>query len=169
MTTNQTQLSASNAGVLAASLNVAFVNGPLRINGETVVSKGGDAITRHANGSLSYRTAEHPNKRTYLKVGHMLVVGEGDETSTPEPVAETPAPEAKPKRARQDGKVTIEATVKGETGYLVVNRTSGHLTYGVTMDERRASRFLPGTGSMERHIQRATAGGIFIDQSRIAA
>lgn len=78
ITNTVAQLSATNAGTIAAQLNERFAAGvAVVVNGQTLTSRTAEAVTRHGNGSLSFRTVENPGKRTYVKVGHMVHVTEG--------------------------------------------------------------------------------------------
>lgn len=181
-TTKTVQISQTNSGVLAAELNAAIHGGrTVTLNGETPISlHGEDAVHAYMNGTLAYNiAAKAPGKtrQRFVKIGHMLEISSeapdhhgaaphamvkppkrGKRTSTPKVDANAPETSAQPSKAK-DGKHPIEATVKGETGYLTVRTADGHYRYGVTMDESKATLFKPG-GSLERHAKRAEAAGI---------
>ncbi len=181
-TTKTVQISQTNSGVLAAELNAAIHGGrTVTLNGETPVTPvGGEPVRAYMNGTLSYLiAAKSPGKtrERFVKIGHMLnISSEAPESHGEAPHAmvkppksakskniilrELPATgEAKaPAKAKGD-KHPIEATYKGETGYLTVRTSNGHYRYGVTMDESKATLFKPG-GSYARHAARAEKAGL---------
>ncbi|AXH70128.1 hypothetical protein HOT74_gp16 [Microbacterium phage KaiHaiDragon] len=177
-TTKTVQISQTNSGVLAAELNAAINGGrTVTLNGETPIATGGtDAVKAYMNGTLAYRIAAKAPGKTrerFVKIGHMLtVVSEAPAshgaaphamvkpTKTPKRASAPQATLSQPAKAK-DGKTAIEATVKGETGYLTVRTANGHYRYGVTLDETKATLFKPG-GSADRHAKRAEAAGIKI-------
>jgi len=182
-TTKTVQISQTNSGVLAAELNAAIHGGrEVTLNGETpVVPVGGEPVRAYMNGTLSYLIAAKAPGKTrerFVKIGHMLEIS----SEAPESHGEAPHAMVKPSKRRtstkptfqpsedaqatptapaksKDGKHPIEATYKGETGYLVVRTANGHYRYGVTMDESKATLFKPG-GSYERHAARAEKAGL---------
>ncbi|QGJ95235.1 hypothetical protein QDA11_gp15 [Microbacterium phage Jayden] len=185
-TTKTVQISQTNSGVLAAELNAAIHGGrTVTLNGETPISlHGEDAVHAYQNGTLAYNiAAKAPGKtrQRFVKIGHMLDIsseapehhGEaphamvkppkrGKRTSTPTftPSDSNDAPSAAPTPIKsKDGKRPIEATYKGETGYLTVRTANGHYRYGVTMDDSKATLFTPGA-SAERHAARAEKAGL---------
>lgn len=187
-TTKTVQISQTNSGVLAAELNAAIHGGrTVTLNGETPISlHGEDAVTAYMNGTLAYSiAAKAPGKtrQRFVKIGHMLDIsseapehhGEAPHAMVkpPKPSKQTSTPTFKPSDSSdtpsaeptpitpKDGKQPIEATYKGETGYLTVRTADGHYRYGVTMDEKKATLFKPG-GSYERHAARAEKAGLKI-------
>ncbi|QGJ88871.1 hypothetical protein PBI_TEAMOCIL_16 [Microbacterium phage Teamocil] len=183
-TTKTVQISQTNSGVLAAELNAAIHGGrTVTLNGDTPVSlHGEDAVHTYMNGTLAYRVAAKAPGKTrevFVKIGHMLNISSeapehhgaaphamvkppkrGKRTSTPKVDATAPETSTQPAKAKGD-KSPIEATVKGETGYLTVRTAQGHYRYGVTLDEGKATLFKPGP-SAERHAARAEKAGIKI-------
>jgi len=181
-TTKTVQISQTNSGVLAAELNAAIHGGrTVTLNGETPVSlHGEDAVRAYMNGTLAYSIAAKAPGKTrerFVKIGHMLEISsEAPESHGEAPHAmvkpskpskrktTSPAPEPTPSgpaKAKGD-KHPIEATLKGETGYLVVRTAQGHYRYGVTLDEKKATLFKPGS-SAERHAARAEKAGIKVE------
>ncbi|AWY06022.1 hypothetical protein SEA_ROBSFEET_15 [Microbacterium phage RobsFeet] len=177
-TTKTVQISQTNSGVLAAELNAAINGGRVvTLNGETpIAGDGHEAVRAYMNGTLAYRIAAKAPGKTrerFVKIGHMLEIS----SEAPEHHGAAPHAMVKPSKAgkrrtnteptltspakSKGDKTAIEATLKGETGYLTVRTANGHYRYGVTMDEAKATLFKPG-GSADRHAKRAEAAGIKI-------
>ncbi|QGJ89428.1 hypothetical protein PBI_SMARTIES_23 [Microbacterium phage Smarties] len=177
-TTKTVQISQTNSGVLAAELNAAINGGRVvTLNGETPVTFGGtDAVRAYMNGTLAYRIAAKAPGKTrerFVKIGHMLEISsEAPESHGAAPHAmvkpskapkrtNRPEPTLNPPAKQKGDKTAIEATVKGETGYLTVRTAQGHYRYGVTLDPKNATLFTPGA-SADRHAARAEKAGIKI-------
>jgi len=189
MTTTAHIVSESNAAEIAAQIVLDVDNGrSIVINGETPIASFEAAPARsYANGTVSIMVAAKAKgkvREVFFKAGTVLtVVTDEPGTSTPEPSEADPtptpepdnggsdeAPDAKPVKSKSKSKAkpvegdvkvkhTVTATLKGETGFLAVRRVDGSFAYAVTMEEKSASKFADGP-SLERHIARATAGGI---------
>lgn len=184
-TTKTVQVSKSNVAVLAAEINAAIDGGrDVTINGDHAVRGYTTSATSWQTGSLSYTVAaKKPGtfRQVFVKAGHMVTItseapehhGEaphamvkppkrGKRTSTPTftPSDSSDAPSAAPTPIKsKDGKHPIEATYKGETGYLSLRISNGQYRYGVTLDESKATRFSPGA-SAQRHAARAEKAGL---------
>jgi hypothetical protein len=158
----------TNATQIAAQIVLDVDSGKsITINGQTPVASFEAAPARaYANGTLSIMVAAKAKgkvREVFFKAGTVLTVVHGtSEAASTEP---TPEPEAESSVAptattEAPSKVSIPATLKGETGWLSLRRVDGSFRYAVTMDEKVASKFAVGSTSAERHIARATAGGI---------
>ena len=183
-TTREVQISATNVLAVSEQINHAIRAGrDVTVNGLPVArTEGRDSALAYQNGTLAYLTpakAEGKTRQVFVKVGHMATItSEAPEDQGPAPHAtikppkgkrravtftpdgEAPAPAPRPTRSTGD-RITIPASVKGETGYLSVRTVNGKYAYAVTMDENTATLFRPG-GSAERHMARAEKAGIKI-------
>jgi hypothetical protein len=174
------QVSGTNVLDIVDQINAAHDQGrSITVNGHPVVTVHGQpAASAYLNGTLAVSIAakvEGKTKPLFVKVGHMADITSDlpDEESAPEPQEAEEEPivededttpveaDSEPTKAPtvKAERVILEATYKGETGYLATRRIGGKIAYAVTMDPKKASPFT-ASASLDRHIARATAAGL---------